>query len=108
MTRDEGSAVALTCSSAGILVYGWAIFQKRLTLISTRNPDGFGKQSRHRTRSIQLTADNMWGPMFICAALFIAILANFVFRLQQAHEKTGVNPMSLQYAWSQASLKVGA
>ena len=30
-------------SSAGILLYGWAIFQKRLTLISTRNPDGFGK-----------------------------------------------------------------
>jgi hypothetical protein len=50
----------------------------------------------------------MWGPMFICAALFIAILANFIFRLQQAHEKTGVNPMSLQYAWSQASLKVGS
>ena len=30
-------------SSAGILLYGWAVFQKRLTLISTRNPDGFGE-----------------------------------------------------------------
>lgn len=34
---------ALIRSSAGILLYGWAIFQKRLTLISTRNPDGFGE-----------------------------------------------------------------
>ncbi|CAD6578988.1 MAG: hypothetical protein TREMPRED_002324 [Tremellales sp. Tagirdzhanova-0007] len=76
--------------SAGILIYGWAIFQKRLTMISARDPGSF---------------DLVWGPMFISVALLIAVLANFIFRIQEAHRQTGVNPMSFQNAWYQAGLR---
>ncbi|WVR00060.1 hypothetical protein IAU59_007202 [Kwoniella sp. CBS 9459] len=76
--------------SAGVLVYGWAIFQQRLTMISARDSGRF---------------DVLWGPMFICAALFIAILVNFVFRLTEARREIGANPLSFQNAWYQAGVK---
>ncbi|ODN72969.1 hypothetical protein L202_08372 [Cryptococcus amylolentus CBS 6039] len=76
--------------SAGVLIYGWAIFQKRLTMISARDAGSF---------------DLLWGPLLICAALFIAILANFIFRLQDAKKHTGINPLSFQNAWYQAGVK---
>ncbi|KAK1927237.1 putative vacuole fusion, non-autophagic-related protein [Papiliotrema laurentii] len=81
-------ALAYAVISVGILVYGWAIFQKRLTLISTRDPGSF---------------DNLWGPLFICLALFVAILANFIFRVHQAREHIGSNPMSFSTAWTHAT-----
>ncbi|WVQ82118.1 hypothetical protein IAT38_004246 [Cryptococcus sp. DSM 104549] len=76
--------------SAIVLIYGWAIYQKRLTMISTRDATGF---------------DNLWGPLLICAAIFVAILVNFVFRLAEAKRHTGINPMSFQNAWYQAGVK---
>ncbi|GFZ50929.1 hypothetical protein JCM24511_08687 [Saitozyma sp. JCM 24511] len=83
-------ALAYAAISAGILIYGWAIFQKRLTMISARDAGSF---------------DLLAGPLFICAALFVAILVNFVLRLQQAREKTGVNPLSLSNAWYEAGVR---
>lgn len=49
--------------------------------------------------------DLLWGPIFICLALFIAILANFIFRLHEAKKHTGVNPLSFTYAWNEAGTK---
>ena len=37
--------IPLTNRSAGILIYGWATFQKRLTMISARDAGSFGKSS---------------------------------------------------------------
>ncbi|KIR42004.1 hypothetical protein I307_06438 [Cryptococcus deuterogattii 99/473] len=83
-------AFAYALISAGVLVYGWAIFQKRLTMISARDSGNF---------------DLLWGPIFICLALFVAILANFIFRLHEAKKHTGVNPLSFTYAWNEAGTK---
>lgn len=51
---------------------------------------------------MKLIADLLWGPICICAALFIAILANFIFRLQESHREIGVHPMSFRNAWDVA------
>lgn len=83
-------AFAYALISAGVLIYGWAIFQKRLTMISARDSGNF---------------DLLWGPIFICFALFIAILANFIFRLHEAQQQAGFNPLSFKYAWNEAAIK---
>ncbi|KAJ9098115.1 hypothetical protein QFC21_004444 [Naganishia friedmannii] len=54
--------------SIAILIYGYVIFQKRLTMISARDAAQF---------------DQLWGPLLICAAMFIAILTNFIVRLRE-------------------------
>lgn len=46
--------------------------------------------------------DQLWGPLFICAVLFVAILANFVFRLADALDTQGENPLSITKAWAAA------
>lgn len=51
-----------------VLIYGFALFQKRLTMISSRSAEQF---------------DQLWGPLLICAALFIAILVNFIIRYRE-------------------------
>jgi hypothetical protein len=43
--------------------------------------------------------------LFICLALFVAILTNFIFRLQQVQENTGVNPLSFSNAWYEAGVR---
>nr|XP_019006710.1 uncharacterized protein I203_00303 [Kwoniella mangroviensis CBS 8507]OCF70171.1 hypothetical protein I203_00303 [Kwoniella mangroviensis CBS 8507] len=91
--RDSSArwfAFAYALISVGVLVYGWAIFQKRLTMISARDAGNF---------------DLLWGPMFICLALFVAILANFIFRFREARKEIGVNPLSFQNAWYEAGVK---
>lgn len=37
------SSFLTSTSSAGVLIYGWAIFQKRVTMISARDSGNFGK-----------------------------------------------------------------
>ncbi|ORY35514.1 putative vacuole fusion, non-autophagic-related protein [Naematelia encephala] len=83
-------AFAYALISAGILIYGLAIFQRRLTMISARDPGSF---------------DHFWGPMLICVALFVAILANFIFRIIEAKQHNGVHPLSFSAAWQAASLQ---
>ncbi|RXK41106.1 hypothetical protein M231_01509 [Tremella mesenterica] len=85
-------ALAYAFISAAVLIYGWAIFQKRLTMISARDPRSF---------------DLLVGPLLICAALFIAVLANFIFRLQEARQHTNLNPLSFHVAWAMAQSKSG-
>lgn len=109
---DIHSKFLTSTSSAGVLIYGWAIFQKRLTMISARDSGSFGKLgdsvSSGRLKNglrLHCMLDLLWGPIFICFALFIAILANFIFRLHEAQQHTGLNPLSLKYAWNEAGMK---
>ncbi|RSH88550.1 uncharacterized protein EHS24_001095 [Apiotrichum porosum] len=81
-------AVAYALIAAAVLIYGYVIYQKRLTMIATRYPGSF---------------DQLVGPLLICVALFIAILANFIFRLVEARKaQPGVNPLSFTNAWQVA------
>lgn len=70
-------------------------------MISARDPGSFGAFYD----KVVLMLDTLAGPLLICAALFIAILVNFVFRVQESKNHLGVNPMSFRYAWDYASLQ---
>ncbi|TDL25637.1 hypothetical protein BD410DRAFT_716908 [Rickenella mellea] len=56
--------------SIGVLIYGWAIYQKRITMIRKRDPGHF---------------DQILGPVIISALLFFAVLANFIIRGSHIH-----------------------
>jgi len=58
--------------SVGVLIYGWAIYQKRITMIRRRDPGHF---------------DQILGPVLISALLFFAVLANFIIRVQELRRK---------------------
>ena len=77
----------LTYRSVSILIYGWAIYQSRLTRISARDGTSF---------------DVLAGPLLICCALFVAILANFIFRAQEAQKQSGLHPLAFAKVWEHA------
>ncbi|KAI9460751.1 hypothetical protein F5148DRAFT_1276731 [Russula earlei] len=54
--------------SVGILVYGYVVYQHRITLIRRRDPAHF---------------DQIAGPVIISALLFFAVLANFILRVRE-------------------------
>ncbi|KAF7771693.1 hypothetical protein Agabi119p4_6004 [Agaricus bisporus var. burnettii] len=54
------------------LVYGWAIYQYRITLIRRRDPGHF---------------DSPAGPVILSIALFFAVLSNFVIRVRDLRSK---------------------
>ncbi|OCB85290.1 hypothetical protein A7U60_g7595 [Sanghuangporus baumii] len=56
-------------------VYGWSIYQKRITMIRKRDPGHF---------------DQIIGPVIISALLFFAVLANFILRVREI--RRGVIP----------------
>ena len=69
---SSGSIKAFGAVYAGIavltLLWGLYSYQRRVTLIKTKYPGNF---------------DDLIGPPLICAALFIAVLLNFVIRVKQ-------------------------
>ncbi|KAI0284810.1 hypothetical protein BC826DRAFT_1054458, partial [Russula brevipes] len=58
-------AVVYAGISICILVYGYAVYQHRITMIRRRDPGNF---------------DQIAGPVIISALLFFAVLANFILR----------------------------
>jgi len=58
--------------SVGVLIYGYLLYQHRITMIRRRDPGHF---------------DKIWGPVLISALLFFAILANFIIRVQELRRK---------------------
>jgi len=52
--------------SCGVIVYGYVVYQKRVTMIRKRDPGSF---------------DQLWGPVIISALLFVAVATNFCIRL---------------------------
>ncbi|KAJ7761973.1 hypothetical protein DFH07DRAFT_814741 [Mycena maculata] len=58
--------------SVGIVVYGYILYQIRITKIRKRDPGHF---------------DVVIGPVIISALLFLAILANFLIRVRELRDK---------------------
>ncbi|KZT01373.1 uncharacterized protein LAESUDRAFT_480536 [Laetiporus sulphureus 93-53] len=65
-------AYAYAAISVGILVYGYVVYQHRITMIQKRDPGPF---------------DQIVGPVVISAFLFAAILANFIIRVRELQRK---------------------
>lgn len=69
---SSGSIKAFGAIYAGIavltLLWGLYSYQRRVTLIKTKYPGNF---------------DDLIGPPLICAALFVAVLLNFIIRVKQ-------------------------
>ncbi|KAH9167876.1 hypothetical protein EDB89DRAFT_1649848 [Lactarius sanguifluus] len=63
--------------SVGILIYGYAIYQHRITMIRRRDPGHF---------------DQIAGPVIISAFLFFAVLANFIFRVRELRKQNVTIP----------------
>jgi len=61
-------AVFYVCVSIGILIYGYVVYQRRITMIRKRDPGEF---------------DDLVGPMIISALMFIGILSNFIIRVKE-------------------------
>ncbi|KAJ7679000.1 hypothetical protein DFH06DRAFT_1265797 [Mycena polygramma] len=58
--------------SIGVMIYGYVLYQRRITKIRKRDPGHF---------------DMIIGPVVVSALLFIAILANFMIRVRELREK---------------------
>jgi len=58
--------------SVGVLVYGYLLYQHRITMIRRRDPGHF---------------DNPIGPLVVSALLFIAVLTNFIIRVIELKRK---------------------
>ncbi|KAK7033291.1 vacuole non-autophagic-related protein, partial [Favolaschia claudopus] len=58
--------------SVGVMVYGYALYQHRITKIRKRDPAPF---------------DMVIGPVIVSALLFIAILTNFLLRIRELRDK---------------------
>ncbi|KAI0649403.1 hypothetical protein C8Q79DRAFT_1007921 [Trametes meyenii] len=65
-------AYAYAALSVAVLVYGYAVYQHRITMIRRRDPGHF---------------DQVVGPILISAFLFCAVLANFVIRVRELQRK---------------------
>ncbi|KAG2110239.1 uncharacterized protein F5147DRAFT_772504 [Suillus discolor] len=63
--------------SIGVLVYGFVIYQNRITMIRKRDPGHY---------------DHIVGPVLISALLFFAVLANFVIRVRELQSKEVLIP----------------
>jgi len=61
--------------SIGILIYGYFLYQHRITMIRSRDPGHF---------------DAIFGPIIISILLFAAVLANFVIRFRELQRKGAV------------------
>jgi len=63
--------------SVGILVYGYVLYQHRITMIRRRDPGHF---------------DQIAGPIIISAFLFFAVLANFILRVRELRRENVTIP----------------
>jgi len=58
--------------SVAILIYGYSLYQRRISMIRRRDPGHF---------------DSLAGPVLLSIALFSAVLANFIIRVQEMQRK---------------------
>ncbi|KAI0052307.1 hypothetical protein FA95DRAFT_1380525 [Auriscalpium vulgare] len=70
--------------SVGIMVYGYLLYQHRITMIRRRDPGHF---------------DQIAGPIIISALLFFAILANFLLRVRELQRKNVPIPGLSYFSW---------
>jgi len=65
LVRSKISFSPLTLTIHAAQIYGWVLYQYRISLIRRRDPGNF---------------DNILGPVLLSIVLFIAISANFLIR----------------------------
>ncbi|KAI0334235.1 hypothetical protein GY45DRAFT_1367753 [Cubamyces sp. BRFM 1775] len=70
-------AYAYAALSVGVLVYGYAVYQHRITMIRRRDPGHF---------------DQILGPIVISVFLFGAVLANFIIRVRELQRQNVTIP----------------
>ena len=69
-----------------VQIYGYAVYQHRITMIRRRDPGNFGASGRStgtlKPYVLHFTTltDQITGPVLISAFLFFAVLANFIIR----------------------------
>ncbi|KAH7884383.1 hypothetical protein F5I97DRAFT_1447013 [Phlebopus sp. FC_14] len=69
--------------SVGVVVYGFYLYQSRITMIRKRDPGHY---------------DAIFGPIIISALLFFAVLANFVIRVRELRQqKVPIPSLALLY-----------
>jgi len=65
--------------SMAILIYGYVVYQRRITRIRKRDPGHF---------------DQILGPVLICVALFFAVLSNFIIRVRELQREEIPNDLT--------------
>jgi len=80
----QNFAYAYALISIGVLIYGYVLYQRRITMIQKRDPGHF---------------DNIAGPVVISSLLFFAILANFIIRVRELKQKNVPIPGSGLFYW---------
>ncbi|KAG9315237.1 hypothetical protein JVU11DRAFT_4371 [Chiua virens] len=58
--------------SIGVLIYGYSLYQSRITMIRKRDPGHY---------------DAIAGPLVVSTILFVAVLANFVIRVRELRQR---------------------
>jgi uncharacterized membrane protein YidH (DUF202 family) len=74
-SKDEiarNFAYAYAFISVCVLIYGYALYQHRISMIRRRDPGHF---------------DALAGPILLSVALFTAVLANFIIRVRELQKK---------------------
>lgn len=66
--------------SVAVMVYGYVVYQRRITRIRKRDPGHFGMWPLIEKVIANSVVDQIVGPVLICAALFFAVLSNFIVR----------------------------
>ncbi|KAG6334487.1 hypothetical protein ID866_4598 [Astraeus odoratus] len=65
-------AYAYAAISVGVVVYGFLLYQSRITMIRKRDPGHY---------------DAIAGPVVVSALLFFAVLANFIIRVRELRQQ---------------------
>jgi len=65
-------ALFYICVSVGVLIYGYVIYQQRITMIRKRDPGHF---------------DHVVGPIVISTLMFVGILSNFIIRVKEIQRR---------------------
>ncbi|KAF8972193.1 hypothetical protein BDZ97DRAFT_1752785 [Flammula alnicola] len=78
--------------SVCVLVYGYGLYQHRISMIRRRDPGHF---------------DALAGPVILSIALFTAVLANFIIRVRELHQKGIPIPGTDVLAYLVANTRLG-
>ncbi|KAG6812229.1 hypothetical protein H0H93_013924, partial [Arthromyces matolae] len=71
--------------SVGTVVYGFALYQYRISMIQRRDPGHFGLYPSRFTifHFFDIGLDSIAGPIILGVVLFTAVLLNFIVRVRE-------------------------
>ncbi|KAF5327082.1 hypothetical protein D9619_004506 [Psilocybe cf. subviscida] len=97
-----------------ILVYGYFLYQHRISMIRRRDPGHFGtllgllRSSKLLSNLPPPLVDALAGPVLLSIALFTAVLANFIIRVRELKQKEIPIPGSDLVAFFFANTRFGS